>query len=172
MALSPNGPKTAEEWLQDTVCQSDLVVLGRVSKQVSSLTENSGIVFSDYYFQISNVLYANETYKSKIAVVVLPGGNIQTPDGLIETHFEALSGVPVGGPPYHLLFLRRVEDDGMSPDSFFLTNLNGAFYLAPDHVVNFSSFDQDRLKLLFGTTTRDQMIANIKTAAAVCGGAK
>jgi hypothetical protein len=172
MALSPNGPKTPEEWLQDIVCQSDLVVLGNVSKQVSSLTENGGLVFSDYYFHISNVLYAKEPYKSKIAVLVLPGGRIKTPDGVLETHFEALSGVPVGGPPYHLLFLRRIKEDGMSPDSFFLTNLNGALYLAPDHVVNFSSIGQERQKLLFGTMTRDQMIAKIKTAAAACRGAK
>jgi hypothetical protein len=169
---SPNPPKTAAEWVQYLTCQSNLVVLGYVTKQVSSLSENTGIVFSDYYFQVNETLFTRLPTKMTRVVVVLPGGRVEEPDGIIETRFKALHGIPVGGPPFHLLFLLHNNHEGMPDDSFHLAHLFGSFFLFPDHAKNFSSAAESSLPGIFEEATREQMIQAVKQSSSVCGGSK
>ncbi len=172
-AASPNPPKTGQEYIQAITCKSDLVVLGNVTKQISSLSEDGGAVFSDYYFNVTQTLYSKQNLNQQRVVVVLRGGRVETPDGIIEVRFKNLHGIPVGGPPFHLLFLKRITQEGMPSDSFFLSDLYGAFFLYPDHPINFSATatEDAGLTRLVGKMSRTQMIEAVRTSAGACGGA-
>lgn len=169
---SPNPPKTGQEWIERMTCKSDLVVLGRVTKQISNLSENGGIVFSDYYFQVTETLFSKTGSKWTRVVVVLPGGRVETPGGVIETRFAGLHGIPVGGPPFHLLFLRQIKNAEIPNDSFHLADLAGSFFLFPNHPKNFSPSADASLKQLLGDMTREQLIAAVKQTSSTCRGEK
>jgi lipopolysaccharide export LptBFGC system permease protein LptF len=93
------------------IAESDLIVEGKVTDSAAYLSNDKGIVYSEFTFRVSDIVKADANItvnKNDSIVTERIGGRVKYPDGRM-TRVTALGqGSPMKGKKY-LLFLTKVE---------------------------------------------------------------
>lgn len=109
--LDGDRPKTKAEKLQDTVCQSDLVVVGSIYEKSVHLIDDETFVFTLYKFRVDDILKGPSSLKKNDAVeFVRPGGLIKLDGQIIRAIDESFPPLRFG--KKYLLFLRFLPESG------------------------------------------------------------
>jgi hypothetical protein len=121
--LDGERPKTKAEKLQDTVCQSDVVVVGSIDEKSVHLLDDETFVFTLYKFRVDDILKGSPTLKKNDALeVVRPGGLIKLDGQVIQAIDDSF--VPLRSGKKYLLFLRFLPESGgyvpTAPESDYL----------------------------------------------------
>jgi hypothetical protein len=126
------GASTYEyAWLQELAANADLVVIGRPYERVSDFTPDHSVLFSDYQFNIEEVLKGNsQQYWAGRQIVVTRAGGVLEANGRT---FRAID------PEFHLfqtdqrylLLLHRVPETGT-----FLVTSQGSFLLQDGLIIS------------------------------------
>lgn len=128
IANSPRGQTDyLRHWTGGQVCQADLVVVGRMDRQVSGLTRDEALVTSDYYFRLEEIVYSRTMSglpsKGSALVVNDVGGTVDLPEGRASTRVLGLTSFEPG--KSYLLFLRNLG----APGDYEPSDECGAFFL-------------------------------------------
>lgn len=114
-------------WTEGQICQTALVVVGRMDRQVSGLTRDEALVTSDYYFRLEEIVYSRTMSglpsKGSALVVNDVGGTVDLPEGRASTRVLGLTSFEPG--KSYLLFLRNLG----APGDYEPSDECGAFFL-------------------------------------------
>jgi hypothetical protein len=119
-------PVQFADYVAEIVNKADAVVIGEVSGQQSFLTAEGTFVFTDYAFNIADVLKNNtagQLRAADIIIVTRPGGTVRFGNRNIKAVDEAVEPFDLRGS--YLLFLEYVPSTG----AYKAFNGNGAFRL-------------------------------------------
>jgi hypothetical protein len=127
-------------WTGDQTCRADLVVIGRVKRQVCGLTSDESNVISDYYFTVEETVFSHASATrpviGSVVVVTGLGGTVNLREGQASTKIVGLTDFEDEG--RYLLFLKtalETVDLGFikfsmnHPDDYELTGTDAAFVL-------------------------------------------
>lgn len=126
--LSPVGQiKSNYEFLTEMTADSDVVLVGMVKEKNSQLTENGKFIFSDYLFQVEDVIM-NSPRKpistSELITLIRPGGKILLNGFTVTATDESYQNLNAG--EKYILFLKFVPETGayqsVNPEGSFLIN--------------------------------------------------
>ncbi|MGA7411950.1 MAG: hypothetical protein WBW33_15840 [Bryobacteraceae bacterium] len=165
MVNQPGGsPVTLESWTADQLCKSDLVVVASFNRQVSGLTQDNGLVISDYYVTIEQQLYSRNGGTtllpgSSLVVNGLGGSTVLT-EGRASTTVAGATAFQRG--MLYLLFLKSIPGDS----DFELTDLGGAFILKPgENPVNTYRLTQNKLKSYLSALDSNALVNTVRLMA-------
>jgi hypothetical protein len=126
--LSPVGQiKSNYEFLTEMTADSDAVLVGVVKEKNSQLTESGKFIFSDYLFQVEDVIKNNPKKPistSELITLIRPGGKILLNGFTVTATDESYQNLNAG--EKYILFLKFVPETGayqsVNPEGSFLTN--------------------------------------------------
>lgn len=159
-ALPPHDPPEYEPFLQNLVCGSDLVVVGRATQKRSFLTKTNSSLFTDYSFAPEELIHGGTVLRrpgSTAIEVSLQGGVIDTPNGRIEVTNQP----PLNFGDRYLLFLRQIPQTS----SF---ELAGPQFTIDGVSPRLRSRHELPTRLANGEKNTTTVLADIRAAAAKC----
>lgn len=109
---STDGP-TLEEFIRDKICESDAILVGRISEKESQLTAEEDFIFTDYTIVIKTILKddGHESLARRGTVTVSrAGGRIKLDDRVLTVVDRSEKSLSIGDE--YLLFLKRVSKTG------------------------------------------------------------
>lgn len=128
--LSPAGTghyESSHEFLTKMTANSDAVLVGVVKEKSSQLTENGKFVFTDYLFQVEEVIKNNSgkpISMSELVTITRPGGKILLNGFAVKATDESFQNLNTEGK--YILFLKFVPETGayqsVNPEGSFLIN--------------------------------------------------
>lgn len=120
-------PETPDKFFGELAQASDAVILGKVTKKVSQITENDAFVFTDYDVAVTEVLKNNATTPidaGATITVTRPGGIVLLDGMIVEAEDMAFQPLSINDHDV-ILFLRFVPETG----AYKATRHNGSFEL-------------------------------------------
>jgi hypothetical protein len=106
-------PPSLNEFIQDTSCNADSIVIGTVTSKLSQLTSDGGFVFTDYTINVEEILKNNNSKSiqpDSSIIVARPGGKVRL-NGHIVLAVDKSAKSLVNGDRY-LLFLKNIPTTG------------------------------------------------------------
>lgn len=99
---------TAESLIKDLTCTADLVVIGVPTDKESAMTEDETFAFTDYEFNVSEVLKGSTMIEPGSQIrITRPGGLIELDGQTIRIEDKSYNQLDIG--TQYLLFLQHVE---------------------------------------------------------------
>lgn len=125
--LTSAQPPTAEDYFGRLGADSDAIILGKVRKKISHITEDDLFLFTDYYVTVSEVLKdnpSNPISSGSTIGVTWAGGKIVIDDVIMKAGTNGDALLPVSDQDL-LLFVKAIPETG----AYKLTQGNAAFEL-------------------------------------------
>ena len=166
-AVNDNPSTSTEDFLKSATCEAQAIVIGRVQKKTSMLTEDGRFVFTDYELQVEEKLRDNPDAPIQPASVITisrPGGAVQLNGKTFRVTDESFKPLEVNG--RYLLLLRLISTTG----AYQAINSHGSFELKDDKVHRLT---RQPLPYIFGyEENAAAFVAYVHYAAGRCSGAK
>ena len=166
LALSFSMPDSVQATDADEVrritCAADAVVVGKITSQVSQITENQKFIFTDYGFLVQEVLKngtVGVVQQESEITITRPGGAVLIAGKRITAIDDSV--LPLRRGKQYLLFLRYLPET----ESFRSIDTGESYELAGNDVKALRSTSTD---LIAAKHNSNSLLSEIKTAAGGC----